>query len=378
MSFIDLSEFSNFDISFSECKKYALFYKSKLLIGYLQFFDSPQTCFKDIYSPQNIWGVYLQKGFKFYNVFDVIKSQNFKNLSPRSSAIVFEKYRYTITHVLCYSGQSEYLKAILTDSFILIIEIFGNSPFFYAIKKKSQECVDILLDFISSLFLYPETLRFKATLQAMKNDFSLIIQNSSIKLYDFLNKLLITSPVFFAKINFNSLPFFHFHARYDCILADFTGQESKNVQESENPIRLQKTAFGFNCFNKSKENLELLVSIANCKNGQIFKTPFIQYFIKLQWKNIENWAIFYSILISVNILLFIGLLGFTEISLSDVAETSSIIKLLLLISFTSVNCLLICWEVFQFKSDQSKYFNDPLNWFDKNTDNKCLDSPLCL
>ena len=186
-SSIDLDEFSGIDIRITECKKYALFYKKKSFIGFFQFFQS-QFLLKNSYSPQNIWDPYFQKGFEFYNVFDVIKYQNFNNLSPRSSSVVFGQYRYTITHVLCYSGLSKNLSTILNDSFILITDLFEKSPFFYAIKKKNQECVDILLDFISSLFseLNFETQRFKATLHAMKNDFSLIIQNSSSKLPDFL------------------------------------------------------------------------------------------------------------------------------------------------------------------------------------------------
>ena len=146
-------------------------------------------------------------------MFDVIKSQNFNNLSPRSSNIVFGQYRYTITHVMCYSGQSKNLNTILNDSFILIADIFGKSPFYYAIKKKHQECVDILLEFISSLLLESnsESMRFKSTMHAMRNDFSLIIQNSSSKLPDFLKNLLVTSNIYFAKVDIKDLPIFHFH-----------------------------------------------------------------------------------------------------------------------------------------------------------------------
>ena len=110
-----------------------------------------------------------------------------------------------------------------------------------------------------------------------------------------------------------------------------------------------------------KENLEILQSIANCKNEQIFMTPFIQYFIKFQWKTIEKWVIFYSFLISINNILFIALLGFTDTSLSDIPDTSSVIKLLLLIMFFSVNGVLVTWEFLQYKSNQLQYFKDSMN-----------------
>ena len=365
LSSIDMDEFSDIDISFTECNKFALFYKKKSFVGFLQFFQS-QSLLKNVYSPQSIWDRYYQNLFEFYNVFDVIKSQKFDNLSPRSSCIVFGQYRYTITHVMCYSGLSKNLSTILNDSFILITDIFGKSPFFYAIKKKHQECVDILLEFISSLFspCNVETQRFKATLHAMKNDFSLIIQNSSSKLPDFLKSLLVTSNIYFAKVDIKDLPMFHFHAFNNPTLEDFFGEESNNETKIENPVRLQTTAFPVNWSSESKENLEILQSIANCKNDQIFMTPFIQYFIKLQWKTIEKWAIFYSFLISINIILFIALLAFTDTSLIDLPDTSSIIKLLLLVLFFLVNSVLVIWEILQYKSNSLEYFNGPMNRID--------------
>ena len=189
---------------------------------------------------------------------------------------------------MCYSGLSKNLNIILNDSFILITDIFGKSPFYYAIKKKHQECVDILLEFISSLLLESnsESMRFKATMHAMRNDFSLIIQNSSSKLPDFLKNLLITSDIYFAKVEIKDLPIFHFHSIDNPILKEFFIQEKKT--KIENPIRLQSTAFPVYGSIDSSENLEILQSIANCKNEQIFMTPFIQYFIKLQWKAIEK------------------------------------------------------------------------------------------
>ena len=370
-SSIDLDEFSDIDVSITECNNFALFYKNKSFVGFLQLFQS-QSLLKNVYSPQSIWDPYFQKYIGFYNVFDVIMSQNFNNISPRSSTIVFGQYRYTITHVICYSGLSKNLKTILNDSFILITDIFGKSPFFYAIKKKHQECVDILLEFISLLLLEAnvETLRFKATLHAIKNDFSLIIQNSSSKLPDFLKNLLITSDIIFAKVDIKDLPMFHFHTFNNPILKYFYIQESKNESSQEretkieNPVRLQSTAFPVNWSSESRENLEILQSIANCKNEQIFMTPFIQYFIKLQWKTVQNWVIFYSFLISINNILFITLLAFTDTSLLDIPDASGIIKLLLLILFFLINSVLVTWELLQYKSNQLEYFNDPMNLID--------------
>ena len=370
-SSLDFEDFSDIDISITECNNFVLFYKKKSFVGFLKLLWS-KSLLKNIYSPQNIWDSYFQRYLGFYNVFDAIKSQNFNNLSPSSSCIIFSQYHYTITHVLCYSGLSKILAIILNDSFMLITDVFQNSPFFYAIKQKHQVCVDILLEFISSLFLESnlDSQRFKATLHAMKNDFSLIIQNSSSKLPYFLRNLLVTSDIIFAKVNIKDLPIFHFHAYNNPILKDFFSQTctNENSQEKEtkieNPIRLQKTALPINCSSESKENLEILQSIANCKNDQIFMTPFIQYFIKLQWKTVENWVIFYSFLITINNILFIALLGFTNKSLLDLPDISSIIKLSLIAIFFLVNSVLVTWEILQYKSNQKEYLNDPMNRID--------------
>ena len=74
-----------------------------------------------------------------------------------------------------------------------------------------------------------------------------------------------------------------------------------------------------------------------------------------------NWVIFYSFFISINIILFIALLGFTETSLFDLPDVSSIFKLSLLVLFFFVNSVLVTWEILQFKSNSSEYFSDPMN-----------------
>ena len=62
--------------------------------------------------------------------------------------------------------------------------------------------------------------------------------------------------------------------------------------------------------------------------------------------------------------MFIALLAFTDTSLSDIPDTSSIIKLSILVIFLLVNSVLVTWEILQYKSNQLEYFNDSMNRID--------------
>jgi hypothetical protein len=276
------SSYFNRILSFTRDNKYALFNKGDLLVGMIQFGNSPSPVLRNFYSPRSIYDNYFQNKIEFYNVIDAIKSTNFSILSPKSSQIVFGQYRFTITHVLCYYGESKSLQLIFNDNFILIPDIFGNSPFYYAIKRKHQECVNNLLEFIISLFAtpYAQTMQFQSILLGLRNDFSLIVQKFVETFACFLKTLMVSSKIIFAKVSIENLPLFHYNGYSVPILTDFIPNQQNNIDEI--PVLLQYSLFPLDCSIDSKESFDILQSIFDCKNDQIFLTPFIQYFIKLQ------------------------------------------------------------------------------------------------
>ena len=225
---------------------------------------------------------YLQDPLQFYNIIEALKFENYLNLSFNASQVIISKYSFTITHIFCFFGNSKELQALINPNFVIKCDSFEKTPFYYAIIKNNQSCVDLLLDFTISLFENTESQHFRTSLYAIRNDFVLLIKNSSRNLNLLLEKLLISSKIYFAKLTVNqTLPKFHF---YECFLPlpqDFTDKNGV-INTEETPVVLQYTPFEIPSFIGSENSVELLSAIVYSKTPQIYKTPIIQAIVQYQ------------------------------------------------------------------------------------------------
>ena len=235
-------------------------------------------------------------------------------------------------------------------NFELQSDIFGKSPFYYSIVKKHQNCIDLLIEFLIS-FEDRNISHFQHCCFAIKNDFPLIISNSSLVLPKLLEKLLISSPVIYAKIQ-KILPLYEFYDLTFPVLSNFDLIREESELE-ETPVILQHTACPIASTPGSVHTIELLESIVNCRNNQIFRSPLIQYYIELQWKSLKLLISFYIFLLFSNIALVILL---TQYSTTD--------SLLILILFGVVTSLLAIWESVQIVVNGQDYFREVWNGLD--------------
>jgi WD40 repeat protein len=206
---------------YTEDNLFGLHYCNNKLTTLLQFEPNTSPILSNFYGPQSLYDNFYQKPIESYNIIDYIKS-NGKNISTRYTGIIFSEYCYTIMHFFAFKGLTTEMIKMFNDSFVLKADIFGKSPFYYAIIKKHQDLVNNLLEFISSLFSnsYQKTMNFQTLMHSLKVDFPLIIKNSSKNLPIFLGKLLISSNIIFSKIN-NDLPMFQYYESYIPQINDF-------------------------------------------------------------------------------------------------------------------------------------------------------------
>ena len=228
-------------------------------------------------SPKSATDPYYQNKIDYYNVLDAIINNNYSHVSPYNSEIVFSMYSYTLTHVLCFLDKSTDLKALLNPNWVLRSDIFGKSPFYYAITKKFQTCVDILLEYLNNLCENNHFVQFFASVHAIKNDFSLIVANSSKNLIKLLENLLITSSVIFINVS-EKLPIYRLMEVPKSTIHDFISFNSELANTE--PVLILSTAIPLPTETGAKKTIELLEAIVNAKNNLIFRTPFIQNFIQ--------------------------------------------------------------------------------------------------
>ena len=108
--------------------------------------------------------------------------------------------RFNLAHYFSYSGSANKLKLLIEhDNFVIGVDAFGKSPFHYAIVKKRQDCVDILLEKIEFMRLKNKK-NYDLSIWAIRNDISLIIKNSPRQLHQLLSCLISSSKLIYAKI----------------------------------------------------------------------------------------------------------------------------------------------------------------------------------
>ena len=288
----------------------------------------------------------------FYNVVDSIKAQDFTNLSSNAFHIGISKCGYSILHILCYYGKFPDLEAFLNRStFDLKCDIFGRSPFFYGIIESNQNCIDALIKYMNSFLQDKNSYKFGISLYAIRNDFLLIIKNSSLYLHILLKNIMVSSDILFAKIP-RSLPTYHIFETSIPDLKDFVLQGQQGTIE-ENPYIFTRSAFPFMCAPGSYRNYQILQFLIECSNDQIYTTQMIQFLIELQWTSHRFWIAFFTFLYFVNIILFLLLISYNFDSIPS------------LIVFIVVNSFLFLWEIIQlYITGFLDYFSNILNQLD--------------
>lgn len=299
----------------------------------------------------DIFDPYYQNLPMFYNLIESLKNDVLDNLLPNTANIVFSRFSYTILHVLCLKDEPVTIKSLLNDQVVIKADYFGKSPFFYAVVKQNQVCVDLLIDLFISLTESTDRSRVLLCFSAISRELPLIISNSSSKLHLLLRSSLTHTEKYFARVK-KSLPMFKFNQESLPIITDFVGELPRTIPVVS--VIMKYTPVKLPSLLGSQTSIDLLKSILECSNTEIYNVPLVQYLIQVQWNSLIFWVMGYSILLWMNLVLLIVL--YTADSL---LETWAF-PLFLLINF-----MLMIWESVQiFIGGLVEYFKDAWNLID--------------
>ena len=272
-------------------------------------------------------------------------TRNFLQNTKTSVNQTVGQFLYTLAHFNAFTGDKKKLSELVNDpSFVLRTDLFGKSPFYYAIIKQQQGCVDILIKAIASS---EKSNIFQQSIFALRNDFILLIKNSSKNLHLLTEELIISSSHVFAKMNGIKFPVLQQGISISSNLMDFKQNNSQQI-----PVVLQSSRIPILGSFGSIYNTKLLKAIANCKNYRVIKSPIIIFYIEIQWKLLIKYMILFAIILSINIILLLLLIGLNNFSWYFV------------IPFYIANLLLATWETIQLLTQRKAYFNDYWNYLD--------------
>lgn len=303
----------------------------------------------------------FQSYLRFYNIFYCLKNKEYTKLSPKSSGVQVSKYNFTFTHFLCANGQGKALKDLISPAFVLRPDSFGHSGFHYAIKNNDQESVDVLLEFLVDLGKNRSRPGFFTTFYAIQKDFQMIIKNNSQFLPDFLKSIMYESDkIVYARAK-ETLPVAlfseyqvvdkkNFHLKFDSHEKD----KEKKVKRKgkERALKFLTSSVKIPFVNGTAGSLDLLQSIADCENDEVFKTDFIKYYVEYKYERLKWIGYVLAFLVVLN-------LGLIFVMINE-----SVSNFWVLVPFLVVNGWLFIWELIQIRGGKLDYFRDPMNLID--------------
>jgi WD40 repeat protein len=290
----------------------------------------------------------------FSNAFLNIKQGSYSSI--KSWNVLLTNKNYTPLHFAALKGELAAVKSAFKKSKHIKItaDSMGKSPLFYSINARHQGVTDLIIRYLiestESLSFYEKMPYF----YALRNDFPIIIENSSKELCDFLSKCLAFKDhepsvlgIVSQKIKLSSY--------FGSSFGDYTLEDpSKNASQKLEPLKIKVTWFPLPSTLGSESSLRLLNSLLSSTDTEFYKVPIIRYYIRHKWVLLKPWTNTYTALLWLNLV-------FLVFALSDEYK---LYYLYTQIPLISINFILLVWEMLQLVATGRDYFSDLWNFID--------------
>lgn len=273
---------------------------------------------------------------------------------------LFSPLKVNLLHIYSFLGFDDLLAEALQLGVDIRIDNDGKSPLWYALVRKSQNCIDLILDFMTEL----KGKNFELFLNysyALRGDFEILLDNRSANLPGFLEAIFFKVPNItnFAIPKYN-LPYLFYSTVKTVNPYNFIYRSNETPEDaSEVPLEFKTLPFAISYIKGSSGSIDLLDSISNCPNKQILRTGFVYTYIRDKWNALWRYILALTILMWSNLILMTILLILTARG-----DTDTVYFIAGSIGFLFVNLLLISYEILQAFSAGGAYFYDILNLVD--------------
>ena len=277
-----------------------------------------------------------------------INEERIECLTGIYGSIIISDYRHTLLHLLSYRGDEKNITRMLKDSEKIDIQVdeFGKSPIYYAILGKHQTSAQLILKFLLELKI-EDKLKLYNTLSRIQNEFILLVKSSFKELPGLLNRFVFeTDYKMIPKIP--NLP--------KLIDSIENNNPTNYLKAGMNAMIIPTIVIYFSTIlpiqTYSRDNIELLESLASCSNLRLFENIIIQKIIDYNWEKVRMWVSIYSIFSMLNFIIFILTIVYGRTNLTC------------LILFLITHSFFFFWEILQFYSIKFEYFRVKRNYID--------------
>ncbi|OMJ87262.1 hypothetical protein SteCoe_11029 [Stentor coeruleus] len=281
-------------------------------------------------------------------------SLTLQSLNSKQASLPLGDNLFTLSHIFAHQGNEVKLSKVLNSKPRIRTDKFGRSPIYYSIKRQSKPCTDMLLKYLIKISSNSE--QYLNEVYALRRDVIDLIYNSSVVLPEFLNTLLIVQNKCFARPS-RVLAIVRRSCLQKIYVEDFT--KAKNVvntgQEANLEILLQFQTTGFELPEVlgSLESLKLIKALLKSSNRKIFESTLVQYYIRSKWNELWLYALLYTLLIWINLLLIL------------VFVASIAFNIYCQFFFVFINTLIFLVEIIQLlNAGIREYASNPWNWID--------------
>lgn len=264
-----------------------------------------------------------------------LKRKTFKNIDIKCLDCYVGEKKFTGLHIAAHEGYHKVIKKLHKNPIIpLRSDDYGFSPLRYSILRKNQQCTDQLLKYMIILSESPKSFIFIASIYAIRKDLPLLIKDLSCQLEIFFKCLLNQKfkdihfgdpdEEFMTKISDTcTLVFKNFkdqnRRKSDKALQNDTKENldsskyKKDKDLPKKPLLLKTSLIPFKSNFYTVTSLKILESLMESKNDEIFRTEFIQYIIKHNWKDMKIYIQIYSLLQVFNaFLLYLAIYAYSN------------------------------------------------------------------
>ncbi|OMJ95955.1 hypothetical protein SteCoe_509 [Stentor coeruleus] len=277
-----------------------------------------------------------------------LKTKDSDNIPIDALDSIIGKSKFTGLHIIAYKGEYSIIKTLIGNQIIsLKTDNFGYSPLRYAIEKRHQTCVDVLIQYIIYLSTLENQGYLQSSILALRNDLNIIIENSSIYLQQFFNLFLIRETKIRLIKPLKSLPIVNLSDTKISLINSFASLNDDDI-EKKVPVTIVVSIIPINTSEKA-----LLDAIINYKNENIFRSDFIQYIIEYNWNDMRLFILITTFLEWI-------FLSFIFLAIGIFSGDNSNLNIAILI----LNILLIFLEIFQIYNEPKTYFLNLWNFAD--------------
>jgi hypothetical protein len=259
--------------------------------------------------------------------------------------------KLTFGHIYAYNGNFKLLELALHNGLDLRKDYLGNSPLHYALNRKIQPSIDVIIKFLVEIKSFE---KFLNLVWSIRSDFERILGNISTFLPDFMEKVLYPSSQKHLKkfgIPKQKLPILIFKSENFIEINDFL-QDLEDISQ-EVLVEFRVLPFPVSIETGSESSISMLKSILNNKNKLVIRSRVVTLIVKSRWDNFWYFITFISIIYWANISIMIVLL---------VHDTRNVAALVI---YGIMNFLLFIYEIMQLIAIGFKEYLNFWNFIDQ-------------